>query len=292
MKKLKLLIAFVLLGFAAFAQQTLTIPYQALVRDANGNPVASRPVGAKITLLQGSVSGLMVYDETQTDTTNAFGQMDLLIGSQKPADFDTINWSSGKMFIKLEVDIAGGMNYLEINTHQLLATPYAKYAEKAGPSTFPPGMIMPFAGSVDKIPDGWLLCNGAEINRNQYDALFNTIGMAYGAGNLTTTFNLPDLRGMFLRGANQGRTDDYKDPDLNTRIPNALGNKDDAGSKQGDQFESHNHGGYTVMHQYDPLQAAWTTSGNWGNGHLNTIETNGGNETRPNNIYVNYIIKY
>jgi len=131
MKKLKLLIAFVLLGFAAFAQQTLTIPYQALVRDANGNPVASRPVGAKITLLQGSVSGLMVYDETQTDTTNAFGQMDLLIGTQKPADFDTINWSAEKMFLKLEIDISGGTTYQQIATHQLLAVPFAKYAEEA-----------------------------------------------------------------------------------------------------------------------------------------------------------------
>jgi len=131
MKKLKLFIAFVLMGFAAFAQQTLTIPYQALVRDANGNPVASRPVGAKITLLQGSVSGLMVYDETQTDTTNAFGQMDLLIGTQKPADFDTINWGSGKMFIKLEVDITGGTDYQEVGAHQLLAVPFAKYAEEA-----------------------------------------------------------------------------------------------------------------------------------------------------------------
>ena len=69
----------------------------------------------------------------------------------------------------------------------------------------PPGSGMPFFGSV--VPDGWLLCNGAEVNRTTYAALFAAIGTTYGVGNGNTTFQLPDLRGRFLLGLdNMGGT--------------------------------------------------------------------------------------
>ncbi|KKI11992.1 hypothetical protein XA67_22045 [Comamonas thiooxydans] len=55
------------------------------------------------------------------------------------------------------------------------------------------------------IPTGWLECNGAAISRATYGTLFAAIGTNYGAGDGATTFNLPDLRGEFLRGADRGR---------------------------------------------------------------------------------------
>jgi len=131
MKHVSLLLIIVFAGLYAFAQQTLTIPYQALVRDAAGNPVTYQQIGAKITLLQDSIAGQEVFSETHTTTTNAFGQMELQIGSVETAAFDTINWSAGKIFIKLEVDITGGTVYQEIATVPLLAVPFAKYAEEA-----------------------------------------------------------------------------------------------------------------------------------------------------------------
>lgn len=54
-------------------------------------------------------------------------------------------------------------------------------------------------------PAGWLECNGAEVSRTTYSNLFTVIGTTYGVGNGTTTFNLPDLRGQFLRGYDNGR---------------------------------------------------------------------------------------
>jgi len=54
-------------------------------------------------------------------------------------------------------------------------------------------------------PSGWLPCNGAAVSRTTYAALFARIGTTYGAGNGSTTFNLPDLRGEFLRGLDDGR---------------------------------------------------------------------------------------
>lgn len=62
----------------------------------------------------------------------------------------------------------------------------------------PVGVILPFAGQV--APAGWLYCNGAAISRTAYADLFNAIGTAYGAGNGSSTFNLPDLRNRFAMG--------------------------------------------------------------------------------------------
>ena len=58
------------------------------------------------------------------------------------------------------------------------------------------------------VPSGYLECNGAAVSRTTYAALFSVIGTTYGAGNGTTTFNLPDLRGEFIRGWDNGRGTD------------------------------------------------------------------------------------
>jgi len=63
--------------------------------------------------------------------------------------------------------------------------------------TLPAGMVMYFANTT--VPQGWLQCNGAVISRATYVDLFNAIGTVYGTGNGSTTFNLPDFRGQFLR---------------------------------------------------------------------------------------------
>jgi phage-related tail fiber protein len=71
------------------------------------------------------------------------------------------------------------------------------------PVEVPPGAIMHFAWSVT--PPGWLQANGAAVSRTTYSDLFTTIGTTFGAGNGSTTFNLPDLRGEFIRGRDNGR---------------------------------------------------------------------------------------
>ena len=60
-------------------------------------------------------------------------------------------------------------------------------------------------------PDGWLFCNGSAVSRTTYAELFSAIGTSFGAGNGSTTFNLPDFRGTFLRCANLGDTTYDKD---------------------------------------------------------------------------------
>lgn len=65
------------------------------------------------------------------------------------------------------------------------------------------GAVEYFAGSA--APAGWLACNGAAVSRTAYAALFLAIGTTYGVGDGSTTFNLPELRGEFLRGLDSGR---------------------------------------------------------------------------------------
>ncbi len=61
----------------------------------------------------------------------------------------------------------------------------------------PTGCVQMFAGGV--VPSGWLLCNGQALSRTTYAALFATIGTAYGAGNGSTTFNIPNMEASFPR---------------------------------------------------------------------------------------------
>ena len=62
----------------------------------------------------------------------------------------------------------------------------------------PSGVIQSWGGV--NAPDGWLICDGSEVNRETYATLFETIGTAFGEGDGIDTFNLPDLRGRFVRG--------------------------------------------------------------------------------------------
>lgn len=83
--------------------------------------------------------------------------------------------------------------------------------------TVPIGMGAPYFGGT--VPTGWLLCDGAEVSRTAYADLFTAIGVTYGAGNGTTTFNLPDSRGRTLIGKdNMGGTSANRVTDPNADV--------------------------------------------------------------------------
>lgn len=104
-------------------------------------------------------------------------------------------------------------------------------------NALPPGMIMAYAGSL--IPVGWAVCDGSSLSRTAYPELFAVLGTSWGAAS-GSTFNLPDLRGMFLRGVDGGSG---RDPDRNSRTAMATGGNtgDKVGTFQDDEFQSHNH---------------------------------------------------
>lgn len=87
---------------------------------------------------------------------------------------------------------------------QLFQAISALIAASASPDSRLVGETVLFGGSA--APTGWLLCNGAAVSRTTYSALFAVVGETYGAGDGSTTFNLPDLRGRAPIGVGQGDT--------------------------------------------------------------------------------------
>lgn len=133
MKKTSLIIVWILCALACWAQVPDRISYQAVIRNANNTLVASAPVGIRVSILQGSVSGSPVYVENQTATTNVNGVVALEIGggNVQSGDFSAINWGTSTYFIKIEADPTGGNNYTLSSTQQLLSVPYALCAKKS-----------------------------------------------------------------------------------------------------------------------------------------------------------------
>lgn len=130
MKKLYTLFLSSLLSISAFAQAPEKMSYQAVVRDAGNNLVASSSVGMQISILQGSPSGTAVYVETQTPTSNTNGLVTVEIGGGTlvSGDFSTIDWANGPYYIQTETDPTGGTSYTITGTSQLLSVPYALHA--------------------------------------------------------------------------------------------------------------------------------------------------------------------
>jgi microcystin-dependent protein len=165
----------------------------------------------------------------------------------------------------------------------------------------PTGVVLPYAGT--SAPAGWLTCDGASISRATYPTLFTAIGTAHGTVD-GSSFNLPDYRGRFVRGADAmfGGSAAGRDPNAGARsAANSGGNINNAvGSVQLDGMQGHKHAG-TGNHVF--YGSGFTTaSGSAFEFNQTTTypvpSTDGTNgtprttsETRPLNAYVNYIIK-
>lgn len=155
----------------------------------------------------------------------------------------------------------------------------------------PLGTINAFGGSV--APDGWLMCQGQAISRADYADLFAVIGTAFGAGDGSTTFNIPDFRGEFLRGA---------------------GNNSHSGQGNGGSVGTHQDGttvvasimgnGYGVIYNKTNGTIDSSTYDKWVGNSGNTYVHNttqyetesyanviGTGKARPTNTSVNFIIK-
>jgi phage-related tail fiber protein len=144
----------------------------------------------------------------------------------------------------------------------------------------PAGTVIPYGST--SAPYVYIKCNGAAISRTVYADLFAAIGTNFGGGDGSTTFNVPDLRGEFIRGWDDGRGVDsgrsfasFQDHQFQDHNHNAY---DHTG---GWSYQSHYSGPHTTTHQYDSTRQ---TSG--------AVNGNRGSETRPRNIAMLYSIKY
>ena len=156
------------------------------------------------------------------------------------------------------------------NTTQVATTAFVSTAT-AGIVTVPIGTVSWFAGNT--APTGYLKANGADISRTTYSTLFTAIGTTFGVGDGSTTFNVPDLRGEFIRGWDDGRGVDTSRT---------------FGSAQADEFKSHSH----TINAATNKVASSATSFTYGTGGTTTTSAVGGTETRPRNIALLACIKF
>lgn len=292
--------------------------FQGYAIDQDGKAIGSTGITVRFTLSPASGTG--TYVEEHVLTSDPFGVFTAIVGKgtkQSGDDFKTLDYTRKDIKYRLKVEVrktSGGV-YATISDAELNAVPYARKAENG----VPVGTIIAFAGPKTKIPDGWALCDGSQRDGTAADwkQLYDMLGTSWGGSG--TNFNLPDLRGMFLRGVNDGRTGTYSDPNAAARTAQQAGGNtaDNVGSVQTDQFRQHTHtatsstdGSHTHTwnngtegddsgsggsnDEYtrtggtvtDAIQAAGNHS------HTITVQNSGGSETRPINAGVFYIIKY
>ncbi|MFM8512620.1 MAG: fibrobacter succinogenes major paralogous domain-containing protein, partial [Bacteroidota bacterium] len=162
MKKLIFSIALLCFGVAVLAQSPNLMSYQAIIRNTSNQLIVNAPIGVRVSVLQGSATGTVVFRETYNPnpTTNSNGLLGLNIGSGLSiiGSFAQVNWSQGPYFVQVEADPSGGTNYSISSVSQLLSVPYALHAKTAdvpglpGPQG-PIGLTGP-AGPQGSFPSG------------------------------------------------------------------------------------------------------------------------------------------
>jgi hypothetical protein len=134
MKPIRLILLFISMTVATsvVAQSPQRFNYQAVARDASGNPLSEKTLGVRISILDNSEAGADLYSETFSPTTNKQGLFSVQVGGGDgpSGSFNTIQWGTSAKFLKVEIDAAGGSSYQLLGTSQLLSVPYALAADR------------------------------------------------------------------------------------------------------------------------------------------------------------------
>ena len=233
-------------------------------------------------------------------------------GDLRLADSDSSNWVALQAASAIGSNVTFTLPSADGSDGQMLKTDGSGTLSFTTVQGVPPGAV--FCLAVSAVPADYLECSGTAVSRTTYAALFAVIGTTYGAGNGSTTFNVPDLRGEFIRGYDHGR---------------GIDSGRAIGSSQGDQNEAHTHAKGSLSISNKSLTGTATdisetfqqgsTSGIFGKGangtgpltpssadtsvtgtltinasHDHSISgstASSGGESRPRNIAMMYIIK-
>jgi hypothetical protein len=173
MKKLftlLLIINFQLLIFDCFAQSPEKMNYQGVARDNTGNVLANDGISLRLTIRSGSVSGTIVYRETHSVTTNAFGLFNVQIGGGTVVTGTVagIDWSANTYYVETELDPAGGSSYTSLGASQLVSVPYSLYAKKSGNVSGTTNTVPKFT------PNGSTLGNSRIVDNGYYVGIGNS----------------------------------------------------------------------------------------------------------------------
>jgi len=176
----------------------------------------------------------------------------------------------------------------------------------------PVGSVVIWAGDSTELPENWKVCEGQALSKHDFEELFHVLGNRWDKAvpdepedeDADLRFHLPDLRGVFLRGVNGNRADDYCDPDVDQANPDIARKRlkpglafslNDAGSYQKCEVQIHSHAlelSQSVGRHIPGENDRGPDGSNWGYKTKDVgIAKTGGNETRPVNAYVYFIIK-
>ncbi|MCK5355241.1 MAG: tail fiber protein [Methyloprofundus sp.] len=264
-KKLIALIFYFCIHSALAQSVPPLINYQGMLTDSEGKPLVGTKNLTFNIYASADATDLIWGPQVFTTVPLINGQFNVILGTTDTVGRSLVTaFGESNRFLGIKVG-----DETEITPRQqVLSSPYAI---KAGhhSNIIPVGSINAYWGG--NAPLGWLMCDGASIpDEAIYEELKKLVGN-----------NTPDLRGMFLRGLNDGRMDGRQDPNGSSRL---------LGSYQEDKFSLHSHS-YVKRTGIDGHQAG--PYHNIAHG-LETKDTDsvGGDETRPKNIAVRFIIKY
>jgi len=189
----------------------------------------------------------------------------------------------------LHVIQAAGITPNRDDKTQLLQALDARYLGQNGGASGGTEIGVIAALAMPTPPEGWLVCDGSAVSRTDYADLYAAIGTVWGHGDQIATFNLPDLRGEFVRGLDAGRGVDAD------RV---------FASAQGDMFKQHGHTSY-----YCSTHTGVSIGGTWRSNYAeepggiyadkvtegefvtDSLDVSAGFETRPRNVAMTYAIK-
>ncbi len=230
--------ALLLLSLAtAFGQSPNLINYQGVARQLNGSAIANQTISLRLSIHHSTANGAVQYSESRNALTDADGLFNLQIGSSgtinTTGSFSGITWESGSKYLQVEMDAAGGTNYINMGTQQLVSVPYAQYANKAGAliptATINPNQITQSGATLNQVlkynGTNWvpgtdagtgsfaLPYSAADINTNSFEivnshAVNGTAIRGTSAGSANTSFGVSGLAsgtlGVGVNGASTG----------------------------------------------------------------------------------------
>lgn len=246
--------------------------------------------------LAGGVASELVYQSAPNTTSflpnGTLGQVLTSNGAAAPS-WGLVNATLSITGILPIANGGTGLSTLGTGVQTALSNPVDQPGGLVTYNQFPAGAVMFFAMAT--APAGWLFANGAAVSRTLYANLFAAIGVTYGPGNGSTTFNLPNLNGQFIRGWDASGAVD----------PGRV-----LGSTQAQSFASHNHGVTDPGHSHPVQLLTWAGhagvagpadtplyNGSFsvataGSGTGISVNSTGGSETRPTNVALYACIKY
>ena len=133
--KVLLLITLIAVGFASYGQAPSLLNYQAIARNTNGNSLPNQSMNIRISIINNSPSGDLLYSEIRAIKTNLVGLFSLIIGSTGAMSYrgniGNINWASEDKYLHVEIDPTATNNFLDMGIVKLVSVPYALLATSA-----------------------------------------------------------------------------------------------------------------------------------------------------------------